>query len=155
MSEEETERRPVGRPSKYDPVYCQKVIEAGEQGLSLTAFAGMIGVCKATIDTWRAEHPEFLGACKVHQAARTLFLERGMLGEAVTGPYVNARVFALKNAAPDEWRDKIVNEHSGPDGAPIQTQSTVLDAKLLTWDERQKMRELLEAAASRKGKEGG
>lgn len=139
----------TGRPTKYDPSYCQAVIDAGKQGFSLTAFAGQIGVCRDTISEWMKVHEDFSLAVKQHGAARTLKLEGDLL-TAETGPTVTSRIFALKNAAPAEWRDKIVNEHSGPNGEPIQTQSTVLDAKLLTWDERQKMREILEAAVARK-----
>ena len=68
---------------------------------------------------------------------------------------VDTRKWMAGKLAPKKYGDKVLNEHSGPDGAPIQTQSTVLDAKLLTFEERQKMRELLETAAARKGKEGG
>ena len=146
-----SEPRLIGRPSKYDPEYCQKVIEAGNQGFSLTAFAGQIGVCRDTITEWVKVHEDFSLAVKRHAAARTLKLEGDLLS-AETGPTVTSRIFALKNAAPAEWRDKVVNEHSGPDGSPIQTQSTVLDANSLTWEERQKMREILLAAQERKGK---
>jgi transposase len=95
----------VGRPSKYKSAYCNEVIAAGDEGLSLTAFAGIIGVCRATINNWMAEHPEFLEATKKHAAKRTLYLERGLLSSDV-GPRVTARIFALKNAAPEEWADK-------------------------------------------------
>lgn len=96
----------VGRPSKYSPAYCNEVIECGAQGLSLTAFAGEIGVDRDTITEWNKVYPEFSLACKVAQSKRTNFLERGMLREDATGPMVTARRFALANAAPHEWREK-------------------------------------------------
>lgn len=81
-------------------------------GLSLTAAAGEIGICRATINNWADAHPEFLEAVRLGKAKRTLALERGMLG-AENGPAVTARMFALKNADPDEWREKQSIEHSG------------------------------------------
>lgn len=103
---------PAGRPSKYDPAYCDSVVEVMATGLSLTAFAGEIGVHRGTINEWMEVHPEFSESVRVGKAKRTLALERGMLG-AESGPAVTARMFALKNADPEEWREKQHVEHSG------------------------------------------
>lgn len=74
-------------------------------GLSLTAFAGEIGVARSTVNEWMDNYPEFSEAVKVGKAKRTLALESSML-KAENGPKVTARIFALKNADPEEWRDK-------------------------------------------------
>jgi len=95
----------TGRPSKYSEAYCNEVIAAGDEGLSLTAFAGIIGVCRDTISEWVKQHEEFSAAVKIHGAKRTLYLERTLLSSD-QGPKVTARIFALKNAAPEEWADK-------------------------------------------------
>jgi hypothetical protein len=121
-------KRPVGRPSKYSPAYCDEIIAAGEQGLSLTAAAGIIGVDRSTIDYWRDEFSEFSLACKKAQAKRTLFLEKGMINPAATGPMVTARRFALANAAPEEWREKVTQEHTGPGGEALVFQ-TIIEAR--------------------------
>lgn len=120
---------PAGRPTKYDPKYCDLVVKVMGQGLSLTAFAGEIGVARITIDEWRSVHPEFSIACMKGQAARTRFLEMGMLERDMPGPAVNARRFALANAAPEEWREKQQLEHSGPNGSEIPVSIAV---RLLT-----------------------
>jgi hypothetical protein len=96
---------PAGRPTKYDPTYCDEVIETMALGLSLTAFAGRIRVARSTINEWMEQHPEFSESVRVGKACRTANLEEGMLA-ADSGPAVTARMFALKNADPDEWRDK-------------------------------------------------
>lgn len=121
-------KHPGGRPTKYDARYCDEVVAAGDQGLSLTAFAGMIDVSRSTIGEWMSVHPEFSAACKRHGARRTLYLERSMLS-AENGPQVTARIFALKNAAPDEWREKQLLEHTGKDGGPITTKVVIVPAK--------------------------
>lgn len=108
-------KQPVGRPTKYTHEMCQAVLEVMGEGLSLTAFAGRIGVARSTINEWMDGNPEFSEACKVGQAKRTEYLERTMLADGIAGPQVTARIFALKNAAPDEWREKqeIENKVSG------------------------------------------
>lgn len=56
-------------------------------------------------------------------------MEGGLLDKNATGPQVAARTLALKNAAPDEWRDKQVHQLTGGDPAagdkPIQTEIKV------------------------------
>jgi hypothetical protein len=121
-------KRPVGRPSKYSPAYCDEIIAAGEQGLSLTAAAGIIGVARSTINEWMDEYPDFSEACKKAQSKRTLFLEKGMIDPAATGPMVTARRFALANAAPEEWREKVTQEHTGPGGEALVFQ-TIIEAR--------------------------
>lgn len=111
MSEGEA-ARPVGRPSKYDPAYCDQLIEFMGLGFSLTAFAGEISVARSTINEWMGEHPEFSEATKIGQAKRTQRLE-GTLLAGESGPKVTAHIFALKNADPEGWRDKVVQEHEG------------------------------------------
>lgn len=99
-------------------------------GLSLTAFAGMIGVSRETVNNWQHEHPEFLDAVKIAKAKRTGALETQMLGME-NGPAVTARIFALKNADPEEWREKQHIEHSvNSDLAAIIAQRRVKVAEM-------------------------
>ena len=68
---------PGGRPSKYDPTFCEVMISAMEtEGLSLGAVAGLIGVSRDTIYEWATVHPEFSYAKKVGEAKAQLFWER-------------------------------------------------------------------------------
>ena len=140
-------RHPGGRPTKYEPRFCDEVIAAADEGLSLTAFAGMIDVARSTINEWMAAFPEFSEACKRHAAKRTTYLERTLLA-ADTGPYVTARIFALKNAAPEEWRDKQTHELTGKDGGPIQTEGK-MDLTALNAGERAALRSIVEKAAKK------
>jgi hypothetical protein len=81
------------------------VIEAmRDEGLSLTAFAGMIGVSRETVYRWMGAHREFSDAVSRAKAARTLWLERKLL-RSRKGAETTAAIFALRNAQPDEWRD--------------------------------------------------
>lgn len=112
MSEEPATPNPVGRPTKYEPRFCDELIVCMGLGFSLTAFAGEISVSRATINNWMAEFPEFLEATRVGQAKRTRALEKTLI-DGESGPKVTGHIFALKNADPDGWRDKQEHEHSG------------------------------------------
>jgi hypothetical protein len=87
------------------------VIEAARQnGISLTAFAGLIGVDVDSIYEWRKRHSAFSEACSRAQAARSLWWEL-KLGRSRKGAETQASIFALKNVAPNEWRDLKTTEH--------------------------------------------
>ena len=103
---------PVGRPSKYSPHYCDEVINAMQEGYSLTAFAGIIGVSKQSVYTWMEEHPEFMDAVSRARPKRLAYLERRFL-DAETGARASTHQFALRNADRDEWADKVETHHSG------------------------------------------
>jgi len=54
---------PAGRPSSYDPAYCERVLELGEQGCSVVEMAADIGVARTTLERlWPEQYPEFMQA---------------------------------------------------------------------------------------------
>ena len=111
----------AGRPTDYDPAYCDAAREFLKDGYSLTAFAGSIGVARSTVYKWVDEYPEFSDAIKSGQAGAVYWWEERARHMAATGEgNATAIIFGLKNRASDEWRDISRQEHSGPDGAPIQ-----------------------------------
>ena len=48
-----------GRPSVYDPAFCDEIVEFCSQGFSITAYAGSIGVSRRTITEWTTVHEAF------------------------------------------------------------------------------------------------
>jgi transposase-like protein len=101
-----------GRPSEYRPEYCALIIQkAAEHGLSISAFAGVVGVATQTIYQWMKAHDDFADACARAKAARLLWWEL-KLGRSRKGAETTASIFALKNAAPDEWRDIKHTDHT-------------------------------------------
>lgn len=115
---------PRGRPTVYDPAYCDALEAFMAQGFSFTAFAGSIGVCRNTLDNWAKEHPDFLGARNRAKARRGLHWEKAALAVAKDGGGPGAAqiiAFGLKNMGDGEWADVQKQELSGPGGAPIQT----------------------------------
>ena len=105
---------PGGRPTDYDPAYCDQVIEFLRDGYSVAAFAGHIGKAASTVKLWMTVHPEFSDAVKIGQAGAVLWWENRARAVA-RGEDGNptAVIFGLKNRAPDQWRDKTEQEVSG------------------------------------------
>ena len=110
---------PAGRPSKYDAKLCEKLIAKMREGYSLTAASAFIGIHRDTAHEWGRQHPEFSDAVKMGKALRVLKLEGDLLA-AEDSPTVTSRIFALKNADPEEWRDKQSYEHTGKDGKDLK-----------------------------------
>lgn len=102
-----------GRPSAYSQEHGERIINLMAAGLSITAAAGEIGVSRRTVYEWEEKHADFSHTIKIARAKRLLFLERRLLS-ATDGPTVTSSIFALKNACPEEWRDKHEVEHAGP-----------------------------------------
>jgi len=109
-----------GRPSKYDPAFCDQVVELMKEGLSFAAVAGALGVSRDTIYEWAEAHPEFSDTKKIGKAVSQLFWERQLIAIArglVVGSPTTAVIFGLKNRADLDWRDKTEVKHEG--GTPV------------------------------------
>ncbi len=107
----------MGRPTLYDPSYCDVARSFMGKGFSVSALAGELRVDRDTLYEWEKNHSEFRRALKESRVLRVRALEAGLLNNSFAGPQITARIFALKNAMPDEWRDR--HEVTGADGGPI------------------------------------
>jgi hypothetical protein len=113
-----------GRPTKYEPRFCEEVIEAARKGHSLTGFAGEICVSRATITEWVANYPEFSAAvsCAKSIAAHSWEKRAINIGDGKGGPGAAGIVqFALKNLGSDDWKDVSTKELTGPNGGPVES----------------------------------
>lgn len=95
----------VGRPTKYTSDLGSKILRLMSQGYSLTASAAQCGIHKQRIFEWRKKYPEFEEIVTLAQASRQTMLEHRLL-TAKDGPTVTTSIFALKNAGPEDWRDR-------------------------------------------------
>jgi hypothetical protein len=107
----------VGRPTKYDPKYCQMLIEHMAKGLSYETFGASIKVAQSTVERWE-QHEEFSGAKKEAFDRCRLFWENvGINGlwNHKDGPSLNTGnyVFQMKNRF--KWTDRLDTNtnHSG------------------------------------------
>lgn len=114
---------PAGRPTEFKAEYGEEILQLMATGLSLTAAAAELGFHRQRVYEWVDKHPEFADAVKLAMSKRQLFLERRLLA-AEQGPIVTSTIFALKNAAPADWRDKQEIEHTGANGGAIEVKTS-------------------------------
>ncbi len=50
---------PLGRPTTYDPRYCEMVTELGARGKSLTQISAILDIPRTTLLRWGEKHSEF------------------------------------------------------------------------------------------------
>ncbi|WP_199925224.1 hypothetical protein [Neorhizobium sp. SOG26] len=115
-----------GRPSKYDPAYCEQVVEHMKDGASLTSFAAEIGVARSTINEWIDQNYEFSEAVKRAKAKCAAWWEAlGRKNAQQGGGNATLVIFGLKNMAGEDWRERASMELSGPAGGaiPIEDQT--------------------------------
>ena len=112
----------MGRPSSYDPAYCERVIELGEHGASVAEMAYELGVCPNTLTNWSEEHEEFLSAFTRAKLASQVWWEKQGRENLHTQGFQQA-MWSRSMAArfPRDWREVKGQEHSGPGGTPIAT----------------------------------
>lgn len=133
---DDQDKRPVGRPSKYKPEYAEQAIKLCKLGATDKDLAEFFDVEEQTINNWKNDFPEFFESIKAAKDYRDQLVERRLF-ERATGyeveaeelkvvsegngmgssvervpvvkkfpPDVTAAIFWLKNRQPDKWRDK-------------------------------------------------
>jgi len=121
----------AGRPTKYKPEYCDNVKEFMQDGYSVTAFAGHIGVARSTVFKWADEHDVFSDALKTGQAMAAMWWEDRLRQVAQTGEgNASAAIFGVKNRSSMEWKDKQEIDHSSSDGtmSPKDVDSKIVES---------------------------
>lgn len=109
---------PAGRPTDYTPELGEKILELMNRGFSLAAAAAKCDIHRQRVYEWVDRHPEFADTISLAKGKRQYFLEDRLL-TADEGPVVTSTIFALKNAAGEDWREKVTNEVTGAEGAPL------------------------------------
>ena len=117
-------KRPVGRPSLYDPAYCDKVIELGRIGKSVEQIASILDVSLRTMYSWRDAHEEFLHAlddAKTYEQAWWEEQAAAYMVENKESDRLNASLWSRSMAArfPKKYRESTKTEITGADGAPL------------------------------------
>ena len=101
---------PGGRPTDYDPSFCEKVIELGKQGESLASFACEFEVTRETLYQWAKTHQQFSDAL---EKAKTFSLKwwektaKERMVEEPGGLKLNQGIWSRSMAArfPDDYRE--------------------------------------------------
>ena len=119
-------KRGRGRPSTYDPAFCERVIELGEEGKSKAQIARALGCSRKSLYLWMKVHPEFAEAMDEAQFAALAWWED--VGQAgLTMPKFNAALYAfnMKNRFREAYADKVLTHIAEEE--PAERQLTDLD----------------------------
>ncbi len=114
----------MGRPTKYDPAFCDRVIECGKEGMGKCEMACELGICYNSFETYQAEYPDFLKAVKdAMRHSQAWWEKNGRVATfgGIDGFNATSYIFNMKNRFSDDWRDKQEREVTGANGGPIQT----------------------------------
>lgn len=112
---------PAGRPSKYNPDLCERVIELGREGKSYEQISAAIDVPRSTMDSWARVHPEFSAALtRAKELEHNWWEEVGQ--SALFADKFQHSVWAKSMSARfrEKYTEKQQLEHSGPNGGPVQ-----------------------------------
>ena len=112
---------PGGRPTTYDPEFCDKVIEWGKLGKSRAWMAAELDVVPDTLTNWEKANPEFLCAMKrARIASQRWWEDKGQSN--LESQHFQAALWSRSMAARfgDDWREVRRQENTGPDGGPQQ-----------------------------------
>lgn len=126
---------PAGHPTDYDPAFCEKVIEWGKQGKSLTWMAAALDVVKQSIYNWMETHPEFLDAMtRARHYSQAYWEDQGQ--EGMWADKFNGSVWSRSMSArfPEDWREKSETALTGANGGPLE----VTEVKRLVIDPKAK-----------------
>jgi len=118
------EKRPVGRPSTYDPAYCEQVVELGRIGKSVEQIASRLNVSLRVLYDWRDKHEEFMHAmelAKQHELDWWETMAQTHMVENKESDKLNASIWSRSMAArfPKKYRESTKTEITGADGAPL------------------------------------
>jgi hypothetical protein len=104
----------TGRPSTYDPAFCEDVIELGKAGKSKAQMAAHFDVSRQTIDNWALAHPEFLEALnRAMSHCQAWWEDQGQTGLTFQG--FNAAVWkkSVEARFRDDYTERSEIKHSG------------------------------------------
>ena len=144
-------KRPIGRPSKYRPEYCDEIIDLGKNGKSIAQMAAHFDVDKASVFRWAEEHEDFRTAFARAKTHSQKWWE-DQAQKNLSDRNFNAQLW-LKSVASrfrDDYTERTQTELSGPNGAPVRVESKTVDSKALSQEQRDALRELLMAAKAGK-----
>jgi hypothetical protein len=95
-----------GRPSKYDPSFCEVAIEIGKNGQSWTSIAAALDITRETIYEWAKIHPDFSDAIALSRTySQKWWEEKGRLG-LESGKF-NGALWSrnMSSRFPQDWRE--------------------------------------------------
>lgn len=148
MTQEAQKKRPVGRPTKYRPEFCEQIIDLGKEGKSIAQMAAHFDVDKASIFDWAAAHEEFSTALARARAHSQTWWEDKAQSNLASRDF-NAQLWlkSVSSRFREDYTEKQVTEVSGPDGGAMKVETTAkIDTSVLSPEQREILKQALLAA---------
>jgi hypothetical protein len=129
-----TEKRPVGRPTKYKEEFCEKVIELGKQGYSKAMIAATLDIARDTLDEWIDSIPEFSYAMK-RALTHAQFWWESTAQENLKNNQFNSPLWSKSMPArfPKDYSDRSKVELTGANGGAVEVitkiENVIVDGK--------------------------
>ena len=147
MTDEAPKKRPVGRPSKYKPEFCERILELAAEGAGWSEYAAEFGIDRTTLYDWAESHEEFSTVLKRAKVLEQAWWE----SEArlnVRHKEFNANLWGRSVMARfrDDYTERKVTEVSGPDGGAIKFEAKTIDAREMEPEHREALKQILLAA---------
>ena len=122
--------KPFGRPTLYNPAFCDEVRAMGALGKSVEQIATNLGFSLRVIYDWKERYPDFLQALDDAKMAEQTWWEdqaQAYMLEKKDGAKLNASIWSRSMAArfPKKYRESVKQEITGENGAPLIPQIQV------------------------------
>lgn len=106
-----------GRPTKYTPAMCDRVVALFKEGCSKAEICLDLDISFSTWNNWEKDNPEFLEAVKKGvDLSRGWWEKQGRVGLYTSreGDNLNPTTWFMnmKNRFKEDWRDKQEHDHS-------------------------------------------
>lgn len=151
MSEQTAQKRPRGRPSGYDPAFCDRVIELAKEGAGWAEYAAEFEIDRATLYKWADQYEDFrtaLNRAKVHE--QVWWEQQGRLN--IKSKDFNTALW-IKSAQArfrDDYTERKETALTGANGGAVQIETRKVDTDALEPEQREALRELILAAKGAK-----
>jgi len=141
---EEQQPRTVGRPTLYDPSYCDRVLAMGKQGMSLVEMASELNVSRANLYDWAEQNPEF-SACliRAREESQAWWERTGRLGVFKGDNEIDSNLWfrnVTKRFRQDWGEQRQIEVDSGE---MIEAKPIPIEADRLSPEKRELLKELL------------
>ncbi|MEY2703414.1 MAG: Salicola phage CGphi29 [Bacteroidota bacterium] len=150
VPKEKPEGYVFGRPTKYRPEYCQKLIEHMKKGFSFKTFAAEVDVTESTLAQWVLENQDFSNAKELGRVYEKAIWDKIVMQCAATGKgNATAIIWATKNKFPNEYKERNETPQININNSVNQNQITIKawddgsENRLKELQERVKQKQLL------------
>ena len=115
----------LGRPSKYDPAYCDQIVALGKEGLSRWQICSRLNIGLHNMIAWEGAHEDFrqsLEQARLDSLAYWEDLAHDHIREAPGGVKLNTGLWSRSMAArfPEQYRENSKVEVTGKNDGPIE-----------------------------------